>query len=77
MCDVLLAEWDDVVTEPSGTVTSPGYPEKYPSDTNIKTFISLGYSTNITITFHMFHLEVEPFCLYDFLQVSSYMCVCV
>lgn len=50
---------------------SPNYPDKYPNSVTCEWIIDLGPGYDITLTFHVFQLEKNEFCKYDWLTVQE------
>ncbi|XP_045623432.1 cubilin [Procambarus clarkii] len=57
------------MTRPSGSFTSPNYPNAYPINTDCEWFIRTAPGTKIQITIHEFDLESSGTCYFDVLQV--------
>lgn len=55
---------------PSGSISSPGYPVKYPDNTECIWYITSTAGSSITLTIHEFDVEFHPDCNYDVLEVS-------
>lgn len=56
----------------NGTITSPNYPENYPSFANCSMCIQASDpATRILIVLENVHLEMDANCSYDFLQISE------
>jgi cubilin len=49
-------------------VTSPGYPNHYPDNSDTSELLSVAAGHKIEITFHHFDVEPEATCSYDYLQ---------
>uniref|UniRef100_A0A4W4F6Q8 Cubilin n=1 Tax=Electrophorus electricus TaxID=8005 RepID=A0A4W4F6Q8_ELEEL len=54
---------------PSGSFTSPGYPNKYPDNRECVWYIQTSPGSSITVTIHEFDIEEHPNCDYDMLEV--------
>ncbi|XP_076027535.1 cubilin [Genypterus blacodes] len=52
-----------------GSFSSPGYPSRYPDNTECMWHISTSAGSSITITIHEFDVEFHPDCNYDLLEV--------
>lgn len=62
---------DLLITDPSGTISSPGYPDKYPPNADCSwTIESTKDSEHVYITLTLIMIE-GPYgqCQYDYLQV--------
>ena len=55
----------------SGVISSPGYPESYPSNLNCQWNITVSPGHMINMEFNDFHIEHSPFCLNDRLMVCT------
>ncbi|KAF6722152.1 Cubilin [Oryzias melastigma] len=54
---------------PSGSFSSPGYPNKYPENRECIWYITTSAGSSITLTIHEFDVEFHPDCNYDVLEV--------
>ncbi|XP_054878715.1 cubilin isoform X1 [Poeciliopsis prolifica] len=54
---------------PSGSITSPGYPNKYPDNRECIWYITTTPGSSITLTIHEFDVEFHDDCNYDVLEV--------
>ena len=54
---------DSVLTDESGTITSPNYPGTYPSQSDCTIYVSVPQASSMQVTFNFFELESN----YDFL----------
>ncbi|XP_053714419.1 cubilin isoform X1 [Synchiropus splendidus] len=54
---------------PSGSFNSPGYPNRYPTNTECIWSITTSVGSSITLTIHEFDVEFHPDCNYDLLEV--------
>lgn len=56
---------------PSGSISSPGYPNKYPDNRECIWYITTSPGSSITLTIHEFDVEFHDNCNYDVLEVSN------
>ncbi|XP_047455679.1 cubilin [Mugil cephalus] len=56
---------------PSGSVSSPGYPSRYPDNTECIWYLTTAAGTSITLTIHEFDVEYHQDCRYDVLEVHG------
>ncbi|KXJ28790.1 Frizzled-5 [Exaiptasia diaphana] len=62
------------ITSPRGSLTSPNYPEPYPSETQCKWIIKLPAAYNmIKITIDTMRLEQDRNCFYDYVMIVDKM----
>ncbi|OWF53288.1 Protein SpAN [Mizuhopecten yessoensis] len=61
-----------VLDEPTGTITSPGYPDKYSNKAACNWMIQAGQGKAITLVFRAFSVEKGSECEYDSLEVKVY-----
>nr|XP_023646366.1 cubilin [Paramormyrops kingsleyae] len=54
---------------PSGSFTSPGYPNKYPENRECIWYLQTAPGSSVQITIHEFDVEQHPDCSYDLLEV--------
>uniref|UniRef100_A0A3P9CHJ1 Cubilin n=1 Tax=Maylandia zebra TaxID=106582 RepID=A0A3P9CHJ1_9CICH len=54
---------------PSGSFSSPGYPNRYPDNRECIWYITTSAGSSITITIHEFDVEYHQDCNYDVLEV--------
>ncbi|RVE59186.1 hypothetical protein OJAV_G00201620 [Oryzias javanicus] len=59
----------DELAGPSGSFSSPGYPNKYPENRECIWYITTSAGSSITLTIHEFDVEFHPDCTYDVLEV--------
>ncbi|XP_017555843.2 cubilin [Pygocentrus nattereri] len=59
----------DTLTEPSGTITSPGHPTNYPHGANCSWYISVAPGNIIRLSFISFNLEYHANCDYDYVEI--------
>lgn len=57
----------------NNTLTSPGYPDNYPSDTDCLSFIPIPQNTQMKIYFDKFDLEDSNHCSWDYLRIRNEM----
>ena len=57
------------LTTPSGVITSPAYPEKYPDGSDCLYLISQADGILINIT--IFMMDIENSCNYDYLEIRD------
>ncbi|XP_066539114.1 cubilin [Hoplias malabaricus] len=57
------------LTEPSGTVNSPGHPTTYPHGANCSWYISVSPGNIIRLSFTSFNLEYHTNCDYDYVEI--------
>ena len=62
------------MTSPSGYLRSPGYPDPYPHDAHCVWRITVHEGEQIRFTFQHLDLEVEPNCLFDYVEVCTVVC---
>uniref|UniRef100_A0AAQ4PGY7 Cubilin n=1 Tax=Gasterosteus aculeatus aculeatus TaxID=481459 RepID=A0AAQ4PGY7_GASAC len=67
--DSALEGCGDVLTSPSGTITSPGHPGSYPHGANCTWYISVAPGNLVRLSFDSFHLEYHMNCNFDYLEV--------
>ncbi|XP_044539963.1 bone morphogenetic protein 1-like, partial [Gracilinanus agilis] len=60
---------DHKVTSTSGTITSPNWPDKYPSKKECTWSISSTAGHRVKLTFSELDIESQPECTYDHLEV--------
>uniref|UniRef100_A0A3B3TV83 CUB domain-containing protein n=1 Tax=Poecilia latipinna TaxID=48699 RepID=A0A3B3TV83_9TELE len=56
---------------PNGSISSPGYPNKYPDNRECIWYITTTPGSSITLTIHEFDVEFHDNCNYDVLEVSN------
>ena len=70
-----VVTWKEVArargTPKTGTVTSPNYPNNYPSKKKTSKKISVSRRKRVRLTFDDFNLENSDNCEYDYVQVSK------
>nr|XP_020470999.1 cubilin [Monopterus albus] len=54
---------------PSGSFSSPGYPNRYPENRECIWYISTAAGSSVTLTIHEFDVEFHQNCNYDVLEV--------
>ncbi|XP_038136532.1 cubilin-like, partial [Cyprinodon tularosa] len=54
---------------PSGSISSPGYPNKYPENRECIWYVTTSPGSSITMTIHEFDVEFHADCNYDVLEV--------
>ncbi|XP_028288640.1 cubilin [Parambassis ranga] len=54
---------------PSGSISSPGYPNKYPDNRECIWYITTSAGSSITLNIHEFDVEFHQDCNYDVLEV--------
>ncbi|XP_041824165.1 cubilin [Melanotaenia boesemani] len=54
---------------PNGSLNSPGYPSRYPDNTECIWYITTSGGSSITLTIHEFDVEFHQDCNYDVLEV--------
>ncbi|KAG7219563.1 hypothetical protein INR49_018990 [Caranx melampygus] len=59
----------DTLTDPSGTITSPGHPTNYPHGARCTWYISVAPGNLVRLTFESFNLEYHTNCNLDYLEV--------
>lgn len=64
MCDVTF-------TATSGTISSPNYPNNYPTNQNCVWLVNVGLGYKVTLSFEAFEMEVDNNCEFDYLQVNE------
>jgi cubilin len=57
------------LTEPSGVVSSPNYPNDYPNDAACTWEIAVEEGKRIRLKFNYFHLEASVGCDKDYLEI--------
>jgi len=57
------------LTEETGNVTSPGYPDDYPGNANCTWTIRAPESYLILLHFNIFQLEYDSYCNKDYLEI--------
>ncbi|XP_001377380.2 cubilin [Monodelphis domestica] len=62
-------ECGEVLTAPSGNITSPGHPGIYPHGVNCTWLISVQPGYRIRLVFRAFHLDFHYSCTTDYLEV--------
>ncbi|KAM7390891.1 hypothetical protein PAMA_008881 [Pampus argenteus] len=67
--DSALEGCGDILTSPSGVVTSPGHPTNYPHGANCTWYINVASGNLIQLSFESFNLEYHVNCNYDYLEV--------
>lgn len=58
-------------TGPSGSFSSPGYPNQYPENRECIWYITTTAGSSVTLTIHEFNVEYHQDCSYDVLEVRS------
>ena len=66
-----VGECDGYFTASNGTVTSPSYPNQYPSNADCIYTISQPTGTIIVLSFHSIDIEKNPTCNYDYLEIRD------
>ncbi|KAG9276492.1 cubilin [Astyanax mexicanus] len=59
----------DTLTDPTGTITSPGHPTDYPHGANCTWYISVAPGNIIRLSFTTFNLEYHTNCNYDYVEI--------
>ncbi|KAK2886327.1 cubilin [Channa argus] len=59
----------DELSGPSGSLNSPGYPNRYPENKECIWYITTSAGSSITLTIHEFDVEFHQNCNYDVLEV--------
>lgn len=67
--DVSVTGCGQSLTDPTGTITSPGHPNTYPHGVNCTWFVRVEPGLVVRLTFHTFSIESHPNCVYDALSV--------
>ncbi|XP_078391727.1 cubilin [Cetorhinus maximus] len=62
-------ECGQVLTQPTGTITSPGHPTSYPHDTKCIWYISIQPGHVIRLTFTSFNMEYHMNCTKDYVEL--------
>lgn len=57
------------LSNPSGTITSPGHPSIYPHGANCTWFISVPPGNLLQLVFESFNLEYHANCNFDYVEV--------
>lgn len=60
-----------VLTDPSGTIESPGYPNVYPHGVNCLWEIRAEPGSQIRLSFNFFSVEETSTCRYDYVQIYN------
>ncbi|XP_078384782.1 cubilin-like [Oculina patagonica] len=55
----------------NNTLTSPGYPNNYPSNMDCNYYVPIPHSMALKITFHEFDVEYESKCWFDYLIITN------
>ncbi|XP_078384784.1 uncharacterized protein LOC144667259 [Oculina patagonica] len=55
----------------NNTLTSPGYPDNYPSDMDCNYSVPIPQGMAIKITFHEFDVEYDSSCNFDYLKITN------
>ncbi|XP_022784886.1 cubilin-like [Stylophora pistillata] len=55
----------------NNTLTSPGYPNHYPSNTDCASFVSIPQNKQMKIYFAEFDVEDSDHCIWDFLRITN------
>ncbi|XP_077127175.1 low-density lipoprotein receptor-related protein 12 isoform X2 [Ranitomeya variabilis] len=58
------------IRQPSGVITSPGWPIEYPSRINCSWYIHANPGETITVSFQEFDIQGSPSCSFDWLSIS-------
>ncbi|XP_029110994.1 cubilin [Scleropages formosus] len=66
-----FSECGGQLTGEGGTITSPGYPDNYPSPSRCAWFLEAPEGHTITLTFSFFHLEPHSECSWDSLSILN------
>ncbi|MEQ2238486.1 hypothetical protein ILYODFUR_033637 [Ilyodon furcidens] len=56
---------------PSGSISSPGYPNRYPDNRECIWYVTSTPGSSITLNIHEFDVEFHENCNYDVLEVSN------
>ncbi|XP_075790641.1 tolloid-like protein 2 isoform X4 [Pelodiscus sinensis] len=59
------------ITNPNGTITSPGWPKEYPTNKNCVWQVVAPAQYRISLQFEVFELEGNEVCKYDYVEVRS------
>lgn len=57
------------LSEPTGTLTSPGHPNIYPHGVNCSWTIQASPGLVVRLTFHTFSIESNANCRYDYVEL--------
>lgn len=57
------------MSDATGIIETPNYPQRYPRTTTCEWIIDFGYGIDVTLTFTYFDLEQQPNCTYDYLML--------
>lgn len=68
LCGV-LPDCRKSITDGSGTLQSPGFPENYPDDSDCWTVIMAGDGKKVLLTFDFVDLEFGDNCTFDYVRV--------
>ncbi|RZC32589.1 cubilin, partial [Asbolus verrucosus] len=61
----------DILTRPSGTITSPNYPRAYPASIECNWKIQVDYGSHVEITFPKMELEQTHICSLDYIKLFN------
>ncbi|XP_068113667.1 tolloid-like protein 2 isoform X1 [Hyperolius riggenbachi] len=59
------------ITKQDGTITSPGWPNEYPTNKNCVWQVVAPAQYKISLQFEVFDLEGNEFCKYDYVEIRS------
>ncbi|KAM6953504.1 cubilin [Aplochiton taeniatus] len=59
----------DTLTEPTGSITSPGHPTNYPHGVNCTWYINVAPGHLVRLSFNSFNMEYHVNCNFDYVEV--------
>ncbi|KAL5010260.1 hypothetical protein ScPMuIL_012565 [Solemya velum] len=66
-----IANCNQTLRANSGRITSPGFPNNYPTQSNCETTIQTAIGTTLTLYFTSFMVEPHSECRFDYLQINN------
>ncbi|XP_038652379.1 cubilin [Scyliorhinus canicula] len=70
-CQAAQQECGSHLSEPSGVISSPGYPSNYPPNRDCYWTISVSPNLVITFAFGALHIGHNPNCSFDYLEIRD------
>ena len=69
LASIVIVGCGGPLTDPTGTITSPGHPNIYPHGVNCTWNIRVDPGLVVRLTFHTFSIESHSNCMYDSVNV--------
>lgn len=64
-----LSECQKTLTNPSGMITSPEFPDNYPDNSDCWTLVSVAEDKSVLLQFDLIDLEYDENCTYDYIEI--------